>query len=75
MRAGERSASATRIVTEGAALGVASWAIGFLGWLPATRLMPPVWKQKTKQVVPSIFSHVLFGIVTAGVFRFLAKKL
>jgi hypothetical protein len=64
----------TRILTEGSALGIASWAVGFLGWLPATKLMRPVWKHQPKQVASSILSHVLFGIAVAGVFKSLAKR-
>src|SRR4051794_38806290 len=55
-----------RIWREGAVLGVLTWAVGYLGWLPATHLMPPVWKQKPRQVFPSLGSHILFGIATAA---------
>jgi hypothetical protein len=30
---------------DGALLDIASWAAGYLGWLPALGLMPPVWRQ------------------------------
>ncbi len=71
---GRKAGSTTRLLSEGAGLGIASWAIGFLGWLPATKLMPPVWKQQPKQVVPSILSHILFGVAVAGAFHALAKS-
>jgi uncharacterized membrane protein YagU involved in acid resistance len=73
--ANRRSSSATRVLVDGAALGTATWAVGYLGWLPATRLMPPVWKQEPKQILSGILSHVLFGIATVGVFTWLARKL
>jgi len=60
---------------DGTALGLGTWAIGYLGWLPATKLTPPVWKQKPKQVLPGILSHVLFGIAAIGLFRLAQKKL
>jgi hypothetical protein len=60
---------------DGTALGLGTWAIGYLGWLPATKLTPPIWKQKPKQVLPGILSHVLFGIAAIGLFRFARKTL
>jgi hypothetical protein len=60
---------------DGTALGLSTWAIGYLGWLPATKLMPPVWKQKPTQVVPGILSHVLFGIAAIGLFRLAQRKI
>ncbi len=74
--AGKRRRSGTAaILKEGSALGIATWAVGYLGWLPATKLMPPVWKQRPKQVVPEILSHILFGVGAVAVFKALAKKL
>jgi hypothetical protein len=63
------------VLLDGAALGTATWAAGYLGWLPATRLTPPVWKQTPKQVVPNFLSHVLFGIATVALFRWSRQKL
>ncbi len=64
-----------KVVLDGAALGLVTWATGYLGWLPATGLMPPIWKQKTKQVAPNILSHVVFGIATVAAFKWLRQKL
>jgi hypothetical protein len=69
-----RMSASAQILSEGAALGAAAWALGYLGWLPATKLMPPVWKQRSKQVIPGILSHVVFGVVTVSLFRWLEKK-
>jgi len=54
---------------EGTALGVATWAAGYLGWLPAAGLTPPVWKHEAKQVAPNILSHVVFGVATVAAFK------
>jgi hypothetical protein len=54
---------------EGSALGLAAWGVGYLGWLPASGLMAPVTKQKPEQIMGPILSHILFGIVTAGLYR------
>jgi hypothetical protein len=58
---------------EGTALGLVAWGAGYLGWLPATGLMPPVTEQEPKQVVGPILSHLLFGIATVGLYRFLRR--
>ena len=58
---------------EGSALGLATWGAGYLGWLPATGLMPPVTNQRPEQIAGPILSHILFGIVTVGLYRFLRR--
>jgi hypothetical protein len=63
------------VVAEGSALGLASWAAGYLGWLPATKLMPPVTRQKPVQVIGGIASHLAFGVVTAALYRELRRRL
>src|ERR1041384_8200299 len=57
------------LLLEGSALGLAAWGVGYLGWLPASGLMPPVTKQDPEQIVGPILSHILFGIVTVGLYR------
>jgi hypothetical protein len=54
---------------EGAALGAALYAAGYLGWLPALGLTPPVTKQSPWQVLTALTQHVLYGVVTVGAFR------
>ena len=63
-----------RVLTDGAALGLVTWAAGYLGWLPATGLMPPITKQKPAQVVTPILQHVLFGIVAVAVVRGVSRR-
>ena len=46
-------------IAEGAVLGTAVWAIGYLGWLPAADLIPPIWKQEPKQMVGPIVEHLV----------------
>ncbi len=57
---------AGRVLGGGAMLGLATWAAGYLGWLPAAGLMPPLREQEPKQIVGPIVSHLLFGIGTAA---------
>ena len=61
-------------LAEGAVVGGAAWAAGALGWLPATRLTPPVWKQELKQVVPNFLSHLIFGIATVAVAKWVGSR-
>ncbi len=62
-----------RVVREGALLGAAVWAVGYLGWLPATGLMPPVWKHKAKQIATPVAEHALYGLATTAGYRLLHK--
>jgi len=55
-----------RVVLEGALLGLAAWAAGYLGWLPGARLMKPIWKQKPAQVAIPIAEHALYGVATVA---------
>lgn len=64
-----------KIALDGTLLGLATWAAGYLGWLPALGLTPPVWKQKPKQVLPNILSHALFGIITVAALREMERRL
>jgi hypothetical protein len=70
-----KNASAARYPARRTVLGAVAWAAGSLGWLPAIKLMPHVWRQRPKQVVPNLLSHILFGSVTATVFKWAKEKL
>ena len=59
----------------GAVLGLAAWAVGYLGWLPATGLMPPVTRQEPARVAGPIATHVGYGIATAAAYRWLRRRL
>jgi hypothetical protein len=50
----------------GAALGGAVWAIGYAGWLPLTRLTPPVHQQGAKHAGTSLLTHIGYGLVSAA---------
>jgi hypothetical protein len=63
-----------RILACGALLGLATWAAGYLGWLPATGLMPPITKQRPEQVAGPIVTHLLFGIGTAALYALLRGR-
>ena len=56
---------------DGTALGLGVWAVGYLGWLPALGLMPPVQQQETEQVAGPIVQHVIFGLATVAAYQWL----
>jgi len=58
---------------EGVLLGLICWAVGFLGWLPKTGLMPPIWEHKPKQIVRPIVEHALYGVATVEGYRWLKR--
>jgi hypothetical protein len=63
------------VLAEGTALGILTWAAGYLGWLPAVKLMPPVWKQEIRQVAPNVLSHALFGIACVALSSWARRRM
>jgi hypothetical protein len=61
-------------VVDGVGLGIATWATGYLGWLPATGLMPPVWRQSAPQAIVPVAEHALYGIATVAVYDWLRAR-
>ena len=59
---------------DGVILGVANWATGYLGWLPALGLMPSVWQQKTPRAIAPIAEHALYGMVTVAMYDWLRER-
>jgi uncharacterized membrane protein YagU involved in acid resistance len=65
---------AKSILGEGVALGLVCWAGGYLGWLPATGLMPPLWKQNAKQVIPPPLEHAAYGIASVAAYDQIVQR-
>lgn len=63
-----------RTLLEGALLGIAAWAVGYLGWLPGAKLMRPVWRQKPAQVAVPMAEHALYGVATVAGYRWLKER-
>jgi hypothetical protein len=53
---------------DGLALGLATWAAGYLGWLSAAGLMPPVWRQRPGQALLPAAEHVAYGVATVAAY-------
>ena len=62
-------------ITDGVLLGLANWTTGYVGWLPATGLMPSLWRQKAPQVIAPIVEHTLYGMATVATCNWLRKRL
>lgn len=58
----------------GAVLGLGCWAAGYLGWMPATGLTPPIWKQSAAQVLGPVADHLAYGVVTAAAYDWLCDR-
>jgi hypothetical protein len=56
-----------KLLTDGAVLGAVCWAAGYLGWLPALGLMPPVWRQRGPQVIAPAAGHLVYGVAAVAV--------
>jgi hypothetical protein len=56
------------VLTDGVLLGLATWAAGYLGWLPATGLMPPVWRHEPLQAVVPAAQHAVYGMAAVAAF-------
>jgi hypothetical protein len=58
-----RTAEGTLLV--GAALGTAVWVVGYAGWMPRARLVPPLRGQGLRHVLVSVLGFAASGLVTA----------
>ncbi len=61
-------------LVEGLMLGLFAWAVGWLGWLPRTGLMPPLSEHKPRQIIRPVAEHALFGLATVASYRYMAAK-
>jgi hypothetical protein len=59
---------------DGIALGLANWATGYVGWLPASGLMPPLWRQQPRQVAVAAIEHVVYGLTTVAAYNWLQES-
>ena len=62
------------LVRDGAALGLTIWAVGYLGWLPALRLTPPIGQQTPPQVIGPAVQHIVYGFVTTAAYAWLRNR-
>lgn len=60
-------------IVEGTLLGLGVWAAGYLGWLPAAGLMPPLAQQEPQQIAVPFVEHLLFGIAVVAAYDAMAQ--
>ncbi|MHB1416994.1 MAG: hypothetical protein ACYC1C_17235 [Chloroflexota bacterium] len=48
--------------------GLFSYVIGFMGWLPALGIIPPLWRQQQPAGVMRMMGHIFYGLVLGMVF-------
>ncbi|HEV2720276.1 MAG TPA: hypothetical protein VG323_09690 [Thermoanaerobaculia bacterium] len=53
---------------DGALLGLGVWAVGYLGWLPATELTEHISEHEPKQIIVPIVQHAIFGVAVAAAY-------
>lgn len=56
-------------VAEGIGFGLATWAAGYAGWLPALQLLPRLSEQPRSAALGPAVRHVLYGLLTVAVYR------
>jgi hypothetical protein len=61
------------IAVDGTLLGLACWAVGYVGWLPAVGLMRPIHKQRPVQVFSPILQHIAYGLAAAAAFSRISR--
>ena len=54
---------------KGALSGVALWTGSYLGWLPATNILPPATQQPWRRNLLMIIAHVIWGVTLGEVMR------
>jgi hypothetical protein len=59
---------------EGVALGLGCWAVGYLGWLPALGITPPIREQTVPQLAGPVVDHVAYGVATAAAYDWLCRE-
>ncbi len=62
------------LLRDGPVLGLGVWATGYLGWLLALDLMPPLRQQHRLEVIAPAIRHGLFGITTVWAYRWLREQ-
>lgn len=53
----------------GSVFGLALWAVGYLGWIPAAGVLPRPWRQQVGDAVTPLVAHVVYGLVLGAVER------
>jgi uncharacterized membrane protein YagU involved in acid resistance len=59
------------VLKSGSLLGLGVWAAGYLGWIPALEIAPPLQEHRAEEIAGPIIQHLAYGIATAAVYHLL----
>ena len=62
------------LLIDGLIVGLLCWAAGYLGWLPASGLMPPLRRQTPMQIAGPVVTHAIYGLATVGAYELLEEN-
>ncbi len=60
-------------VAAGVAYGLALWAAGYLGWLPAAGVLPQPWRQHPGDALTPVAAHLVYGLALGAVERLVRR--
>lgn len=58
----------------GVGYGLAVWALSYLGWIPALRILPPATQHSAQRNVMMILAHVAWGAALAATYGRLRRR-
>ena len=59
----------------GVGFGLLLWVAGYLGWLPATGVLPQPWRQRAGDALTPVAAHVVYGLALGLVERAVRRAL
>lgn len=62
-----------RPLSRGGSFGIAVWALSYLGWIPAARILRPATSHPTRRNVMMLAAHWVWGASAAAVARRLLR--
>lgn len=57
----------------GPVFGVALWAAGYLGWMPAAGVLPLPWRQRPGDALTPFVAHLAYGLALGGIERAIGR--
>jgi hypothetical protein len=61
-------------IVSGVAFALGVWAVSYLGWIPALRIMPPATDDEPGRPPAMILAHVVFGAVLGTIVERVAPR-
>ena len=61
-------------LVSGMLFAVVVWALSYLGWLPALKILPPAHEHSARRNVFMIAAHLIWGSVMGLAFGFLTRR-